>query len=83
MSDEHGPDIPYRCPTCRSTDETLYIVCNHPMCPDGRDHGPQVRYQTVYDEPITSYSRSWVSALVGWAVAVALLVWSLWPHSHF
>lgn len=28
---------PYNCPTCGSDDKTLYIRCNCPMCPDGRD----------------------------------------------
>lgn len=85
LHDEHGPatpDVPkYRCPTCRSTDETLYIICNHPACPDGRDHGPQVRYQTVYEK--VPGEPSWTGTLIGWAIAVALIVWCLWPHSQF
>jgi hypothetical protein len=27
----------YRCGVCATGDDTLFTVCNHPMCPDGRD----------------------------------------------
>lgn len=29
--------MPYKCPTCGSSDPDLYIRCHDPMCPDGRD----------------------------------------------
>ena len=27
----------YRCGTCGTSDRAQYIMCHHPMCPDGRD----------------------------------------------
>lgn len=29
--------MPYECPTCSDSNPNLYLRCNHPMCPDGRD----------------------------------------------
>jgi hypothetical protein len=31
-------DREYECPVCGVGDVYRYLTCNHPMCPDGRDH---------------------------------------------
>lgn len=32
----------YRCPVCKTKDEAAYMLCNHPVCPDGRDPRPSL-----------------------------------------
>lgn len=32
----------YSCPTCGTSNKTAYVMCNHPMCPDGRDQRPKL-----------------------------------------
>lgn len=86
--DEHGvaypdPDYvtppPYRCPVCRN-DENYYITCNHPACPDGRDQRRFVVLRELEDEVVVARGHSTASMLVGWAVALAMLLWMFWPH---
>jgi hypothetical protein len=87
-NDEHGPAYPepYRCPTCGDGDPHWYIICNHPMCPDGRDQGPQMRYDNVHyltpspgAEPSSSVWDKMLGA--GYAALIlSALLWVLWPH---
>lgn len=84
-NDEHGPAYPepkYRCPIC-SGDENRYMDCHYAGCTDGRDPGhPHARLAQKYDpshiyHPAPSPGNA--TLLAGWAVIIALLLYSIWP----
>lgn len=81
LHDEHGPvaPAPYLCPICRG-DKDRFMTCEYPACPDGCDQPSRFR---TYPTGSTGSTFGPSVALLGWAVAIALLVWCLWPHSHF
>lgn len=65
---------PYSCPTCDSTNPNLFIRCNHPECPDGRD---QRRLDPPHwREPQTPTQRTDMSLstalLIGLSVVILL-----------
>lgn len=81
-NDQHGPaypePTPYRCPICHG-DEFRYSECNHPGCYDGRDRGhPHARYIETYDGPAYA-GQPLAITILGWVVAVGLLVFAFWP----
>lgn len=58
----------YLCPTCGVSDPDCYIRCNHPMCPDGRDHGLQRTYPSA-----PARGGFWQSALL-FGVGLVLVI---------
>lgn len=82
--DQHGPaypeppKAPYRCPICRG-DEFRYGECEYAGCPDGRDRGhPHAVYRETYDGPAYA-GQPLIITILGWVVAVGLLVFAFWP----
>lgn len=69
----------YRCPTCTSTDDTAYVRCQHPMCPDGRDQG--VRTEAPAEKPRKPFNwdRLWCVLFGACLVAQA---WTMIGNHH-
>jgi hypothetical protein len=67
----------YRCGVCRTADRDQYLICNHPMCPDGCDQA--FRFYPNEGPPLP-LAPGYVTMLLGWAVVAALCVWLMWPH---
>jgi len=80
-SDEHGPAYPeaprYRCGVCCISDRDQYLVCDHPMCPDGRDQACRLEARPSQARPRRPEAAR---TLVGWAIFIAFGLWLFWPH---
>lgn len=71
----------YTCPTCRSSDDTAYVRCHHPMCPDGRDRNVPKQPPAPAEKPRKPFNwdRVWCF-LVG--VALVAQVWVIVGNHH-
>jgi hypothetical protein len=91
-NDEHGPAYPdgpatvrvaarpYSCPICKG-DQNHFMTCAYPDCPNGCDQpGRFISYPNEGPHPLSRRSPALSTLIVGWALAIALVVWAFWPH---
>lgn len=70
------PKSRYRCPVC-DWDETAYLRCNHPGCPDGRDRAhPNARTPWLPGEPLPAERKQMSNAsaiILGFIIGACIL----------
>lgn len=75
---------PYQCPTCGDGDTHSYIICNHPLCPDGHDQrAPRPLADPEWQHGYAAgYRDSMTVASVFAIVVITLALFCVWSLAH-